>query len=85
MLRRIEGEKAEQFKEIVSEDETTVVQIGQNRYLIARLPILNEVQFDIESDPSLAAEIKEANKDIAEGRIYTTEEAIKMLERGDFD
>jgi len=84
MLRRLEGEKAEHFKEIVSEDETTVVQVGQNRYLIARFPIFNEVQFDIESDPSLAAEIEQANKDIVEGRVYTTEEAIRMLERGDF-
>jgi len=85
MLRRLEGEKAEQFKEIMRDDETTVVQIGQNRYVITRLPFLNEVQFDIESDPSLAAEIEEANRDIAEGRVYTTEEAIRMLERGDFD
>lgn len=85
MLRRLEGDKAEKFKEIVSENETTVVQIDQNRYLIARLPILNEVQFDIESDPSLADEIEEANKDIVERRVYTTEEAIRMLERGDFD
>lgn len=85
MLRRLEGDKAEQFKEIVSGDETTIVQIGQSRYLIARLPVLNEVQFDIESDPSLAAEIEEANRDIAEGRVFTTEEAIRMLERGDFD
>ena len=75
MLRKLEGAKAEQFKEIVSGDETTVVQVDQIRYLIARLPVLNEVQFDIES----------ANRDIAEGRVYTTAEAIRMLERGDFD
>ena len=85
MLRKLEGAKAEQFKEIICGDETTIVQVDQNRYLIARLPILNEVQFDIESDPSLADEIEEANRDIAEGRVYTTEEAIRMLERGDFD
>ncbi len=51
MLRRLEGEKAEQFKKIINGDETTVVQIGRNRYVITRLPFLNEVQFDIESDP----------------------------------
>ncbi len=85
MLRKLEGAKAEQFKEIVSGDETTVVQVDQIRYLIARLPVLNEVQFDIESDPSLAAEIEDANRDIAEGRVYTTAEAIRMLERGDFE
>ena len=64
MLRKLEGAKAEQFKEIVSGDETTVVQVDQIRYLIARLPVLNEVQFDIESDPSLAAEIEDANRDL---------------------
>ena len=85
MLRKLEGERAEQFKEIISGDETTIVQVDKNRDLIARLPIVNEVPFDIESDPSLAAEIEEANWDIAEGRVYTTEEAIRMIERGDFD
>ncbi|MHB1682744.1 MAG: hypothetical protein ACYCYO_07955 [Bacilli bacterium] len=85
MLKRLEGVKAEQFREIVSGDETTVVQVGQNRYIITRLPIINEVQFDIESDPSLATEIEEANRDIAEGRVYTTEEAIRILASGDFE
>lgn len=85
MLRKLEGEKADQFKEMINGDETTVVQVGQTRYLIARLPIVNDVQFDMETDPLLVSEIEEANRDIAEGRVYTTEEAARMLERGDWD
>lgn len=85
MLRKLEGEKADQFREMINGDETTVVQVGQTRYLIARLPIVNDVQFDMETDPLLVSEIEEANRDIAEGRVYTTEEAARMLERGDWD
>lgn len=84
MLKRLEGTDAEQFQRFV-EDENTIVLVNGTPYLIARLPFLNEVGLEIESDPALKASIERAKQDIKAGRVYSTEDAIEMLERGEFE
>ncbi len=51
-------------------------------YLIARVPLLNEVGLEIEGDPNLKASIRRAKEDTREGRAYSTEEAFRLLDEG---
>ena len=82
MLKRLEGADAEQFHRFFG-DENTIVLVDGAPYLVARLPLMNEVGLEIESDPELKASIERAKQDIKAGRVYSTEEAIEMLERGE--
>lgn len=81
MLKRLEGPEAEQFHRVV-EDENTIVVVSGVPYLIARLPILNEVGLDIEGDPDLKVSIRRAKEDIRAGRVYSTDEALRLLDEG---
>lgn len=81
MLKRLDGPDAEQFHRVVDAENTIVVVDGVP-YLIARLPLLNEVGWDIEEDPELKASIRRAKEDIRMGRVYTTEEAMQLLDEG---
>lgn len=84
MLKRLEGTDAEQFQRFIG-DENTIVLVDGTPYLVARLPLMNEVGLEIESDPELKASIERAKQDIKAGRVYSTEEAIEMLERGEIE
>lgn len=81
MLKRLDGRDAEQFHRVV-DDENTIVVVDGVPYLIARLPLLNEVGLEIEGDPDLKASIRRAKEDIREGRVYSTEEAFRLLDEG---
>ena len=81
MVKRLDGPDAEQFHRVVDAENTIVVVDGVP-YLIARLPLLNEVDLEIEGDPDLKASIRRAKKDIRMGRVYTTEEAVRLLDEG---
>jgi len=83
MLKRLEGTDAEQFQRFIA-DENTIILVDGTPYLVARLPFMNEIGLEIESDPALKASIERAKQDIKAGRVYSTEEAIEMLERGEF-
>lgn len=84
MLKRLEGTDAEQLQRFIG-DENTIVLVDGTPYLVARLPFMNEIGLEIESDPELKASIERAKQDIKAGRVYSTEEAIKMLERGEIE
>ncbi|KPV43978.1 hypothetical protein [Alicyclobacillus ferrooxydans] len=82
MLKRLEGADAEQFQRFIGDDNTIVIVDG-TPYLVARLPFMNEVGLEIEVDAELKASIARAKQDIKAGRVYSTEEALEMLERGE--
>ncbi|WP_258110952.1 hypothetical protein [Alicyclobacillus sp. SP_1] len=84
MLKRLEGTDAEEFQRFVG-DENTIVLVDGTPCLVARLPLMNEVGLEIESDRELKASIERAKQDIKAGRVYSTEEAIEMLERGEIE
>lgn len=81
MLKRLDGPDAEQFHSVV-DDENTIVVVDGVPYLIARLPLLNEVGLEIEGNINLKASIRRAKDDIRQSRVYTTEEAFKLLDEG---
>jgi hypothetical protein len=84
MLKRLEGADAEQFQRFIG-DENTIVLVDGTPYLVARLPFMHEIGSEIETDPELKASIERAKQDIRAGRVYSTEEAIEMLERGEIE
>ena len=84
MLKRLEGTDAEQFQRFIG-DENTIIIVDGTPYLVARLPFLNEIGLDIEGDPGLKASIERAKQDIKAGQVFSTEEAIEMLERGEIE
>lgn len=81
MLKRLDGTDAEQFHRVV-DDENTIVVVDGVPYLIARLPLLNEVGLEIEGGLDLKASIRRAKEDIREGRVYSTVEALRLLDEG---
>lgn len=81
MLKRLDGTDAEQFHRVVDEENTIVVVDGVP-YLIARLPLMNEVGLEIEGDPDLQASIRRAKEDIRMGRLYSSGEALRLLDEG---
>jgi hypothetical protein len=84
MLKRLEGADAEQFQRFIG-DENTIVLVDGTPYLVARLPFMHEIGPEIEADPELKTSIERAKQDIRAGRVYSTEEAIEMLERGEIE
>ena len=82
VLKRLESTDAKQFQRIVG-DENTIILVDGTPYFVARLPIMNEVGLEIEADPELKGSIERAKQDIKAGRVYSTEEANKMLENGE--
>ena len=84
MLKRLEGTDAAQFQRLI-EEENTIILVDGTPYLITRLPFLNEIGLEIESDPELKASITRAKQDIQAGRVYSTEDALALLERGEVE
>lgn len=80
MLKRLEGADSELFQRIVG-DVNTIVLVDGTPYLVARLPLANEVELEIETDPNLKASIDRPKNDIEARRVYSTEDAVKMLEK----
>jgi len=82
LLKRLEGKDATLFRSWINKSEDTVIDIDGERYLI-QFVARNEIQDEIESDPELERIIRDAKKDIAEGNLYTTEEILQAIERGE--
>lgn len=81
MVKPLDGPDAEQFHRVV-DGENTIVVVDGVPYLIARLPLLNDVGVEIEGDPDLKASIRRAKEDIRMGRVYTAEGALRLLDEG---
>jgi len=80
MLKKLEGNHAELFKAWFHDNEDTIVDIEGKHYLIK--PLKNIVQEEIESDKELKALIMQAKQDIADGELYSTDDIIEAIEKG---
>ncbi|TLS54122.1 hypothetical protein FE782_01895 [Paenibacillus antri] len=80
MLKKLEGNDAELFKEWIYEHKDTIVDVEGKHYLVK--PLSNIVQEEIESDSELKALIMQAKRDIAEGTLYSTDDLIEAIEKG---
>ncbi|OMF00531.1 hypothetical protein MHI48_02615 [Paenibacillus sp. FSL H7-0942] len=80
MLKKLEGDHAELFKSWFHSKKDTIVDIEGKHYLIK--PLENVVQEEIESDLELKTLIMQAKKDISSGRVYSTDDIIDAIEKG---
>lgn len=82
MLKRLQGEDASLFRSWINKKEDTLIDVGGERYLIQFIS-KNELQDEIESDPELQQILAQADREIAEGQQYSTEDILKAIERGE--
>ena len=82
MAKKLQGLDAELFKKWVNQSTDTIIDVDGKRYLVKVLEE-NVVKKEIESDPELKEMLKRANKDIEEGHLYSTDDIIEAIERGE--
>lgn len=82
MLKRLQGQDASLFRSWISKQEDTVIDVGGERYLIQFIS-KNELQDEIESDPELKQILAQADSEIADGQLYSTEDILTAIDRGE--
>lgn len=82
MLKRLQGQDASLFRSWISKQEDTVIDVGGERYLIQFIS-KNELQEEIESDPELKQILAQADSEIADGQLYSTEDILTAIDRGE--
>lgn len=82
-MRKLNGYVAEVIKEMVHEGES-IFEIDGKRYYLSLIeePETN-VKEDVEFDPELKQKLLQAKKDILEGKVFSTEEVLEMIEQGE--
>lgn len=70
------------MNEIINEEES-VYEIDGKRYHVNFMeePVTT-VKEDIKADPDLKQKLHQAKQDIRDGRVYTTDEVLEMIEQG---
>jgi succinate dehydrogenase/fumarate reductase-like Fe-S protein len=81
-LKRLEGFAAELIKDIIHDGES-VIEIDGKKY---QLTLIEEpettVKEDVESDPELKQKLLQAKKDILDGKVYSTDDVLEMIDQG---
>ncbi len=81
-MKKLEGNEAKLFKEIIQEDEMIVEVDGKNYYLSVIETSETTVKEDVEIDPHLKQKLLQAKKDIMDENIYSTEEVLELIDQG---
>lgn len=79
--KKLEGQDAALFRNWINKTGNTVIDLDGQKFIVK--PVQNEVQEEVESNPELKNMLLKSKKDIANGRLYSTEEVIKQIERGE--
>ncbi len=83
LMKRLNGYAAEVIKEIICEGES-MFEIDGKRYFLSLIEEPETtVREDVESDPELKQKLLQAKKDILEGNIFSTNEVLEMVEKGE--
>jgi len=82
MAKKLQGMDAQLFKKWINQSSDTITDVDGQRYLVKVLEE-NIVKKEIESDPEIKKMIKKAEKDIEEGYLFSTDDIIKAIERGE--
>lgn len=80
---KIEGQMAEVMKEIISDSDPVVEIEGKKYYLSVIEKPETTVADDVEADPELKQKLLQAKMDILNGKTYTTEEVVEMINQGE--
>lgn len=82
-MKKIEGQMAEVMKEIISDGDSVVEIEGKKYYLSLIEKPETTVAEDVEANPELKQKLLQAKMDILNGKTYTTEEVVEMINQGE--
>ncbi|SFL92970.1 hypothetical protein [Salibacterium qingdaonense] len=82
-MKKIEGHAAKVLKNIIHDHESVFEIDGKRYHLTVTEEPETSVKQDVEADPVLKENLSQAKKDINEGRVYTTENVLEMIEQGE--
>ncbi len=82
-MRKLKGYAAEVIKDIIREGES-IFEIDGRKYSISLVEESETtLREDVEQDPELKQKLLQAKKDILEGKVYSTEDILEMIEQGE--
>lgn len=82
-MKKIEGHIAEVMKEIISDGDSLVEIDGKRYYLSLIEKPETTVAEDVEANQELKQKLRQAKRDILNGRTYTTNEVVEMIDQGE--
>ena len=82
-MKKLKGYAAEVIKDIIREGDS-VFEIDGRKYFLSLIEesetTLGE---DVEQDTELKQKLLQAKKDILEGNVYSTEDILEMIQKGE--
>lgn len=82
-MKKINGYAAELIRDIIREGES-IIEVDGKKY---QLTLVEEsettVKEDVDKDPQLKQKLLQAKKDILDGKVYSTEDVIEMINQGE--
>ena len=82
-MKKIEGHMAELMKEIIHDGDSVIEIDGKKYYLSLIEKPETTVAEDVEADQELKQKLLQAKRDILNGKAFTTEEVIEMIDQGE--
>ncbi|MFC7394614.1 hypothetical protein [Scopulibacillus cellulosilyticus] len=82
-MKKLEGQMAVVLKEFIQNGDTVIEIDGKKYYLSLIEKPETTVADDVEADPELKQKLLQAKKDILDGKTYTTDEVIEMIDQGE--
>lgn len=82
-MKKLEGQFAEVMKDIIHDGDTVIEIDGKKYYLSVIEEPETTVEEDVEADPELKQKLLQAKRDILDGKTYTTEEVVEMIDQGE--
>lgn len=82
MAKKLVGAEALIFRRVLNKTESTVVDLEGDLFVIHPLRE-DSIISDIEKDPELRRMLERADEDIKDGKLYSTEDILEAIERGE--
>lgn len=82
-MKKLNGYAAEVIKEIIHDGESVFEIDGKKYHLSVIEEAETTVKEDVEIDPELKQKLLQAKKDTLEGKIYSTDDVLEMIEQGE--
>jgi succinate dehydrogenase/fumarate reductase-like Fe-S protein len=71
------------IKDIIHDGESVFEVDGQRYYLTLIEEPETTVKEDVEADPELKQKLLQAKKDILDGKVYSTDDVLEMIDQGE--
>lgn len=82
-MRKLNGFETELIKSIIHDGNSLVEMNGKKYYLTLIEEPESTVQEDVDADSELKQKLLQAKKDILDGKVYSTDEVLEMIDQGE--